>query len=106
MTRLRRGSGAGQAGAVRTARAPGRVTLIGDHTDYNGGLSFPMAIDLATEATFTPEPGSFLVGSTAISTPVVMEICLGDTAPVAPDAVLAAALLALADRLRAAATSG
>ena len=45
-----------------TARAPGRVTIIGDHTDYNGGLSLPMAIDLATEVTFTPKPGSFLVG--------------------------------------------
>lgn len=30
--------------AVR-ARAPGRVNLIGDHTDYTGGLCFPMAID-------------------------------------------------------------
>lgn len=45
-----------------TARAPGRVTVIGDHTDYNAGLSLPMAIDLATEVTFTPKPGSFLVG--------------------------------------------
>ena len=44
------------------ARAPGRVTVIGDHTDYNGGLSLPIAIDLATEVTFTPKPGSFLVG--------------------------------------------
>lgn len=45
-----------------TARAPGRVTVVGDHTDYNGGLSLPMAIDLATEVTYTPKPGSFLVG--------------------------------------------
>lgn len=35
------------------ARAPGRVNILGDHTDYNGGLALPVAIDLTTEVEFT-----------------------------------------------------
>jgi len=31
------------------AYAPGRINLIGDHTDHTGGLCFPMAIDLGVE---------------------------------------------------------
>ncbi|HVT41488.1 MAG TPA: galactokinase family protein [Acidimicrobiales bacterium] len=77
------------------ARAPGRVTIVGDHTDYNGGLSLPMAIDLATEVTFTPKPGSFLVGVDSDQCPDTFEVPVGTTAPVADEARLAAGLLRL-----------
>ena len=45
---------AGTATDVLFARAPGRVNLIGDHTDYQDGLCLPIAIDRDVLVGFRP----------------------------------------------------
>jgi galactokinase len=41
-----------------TAFAPGRVNLIGEHTDYNDGLALPFAITAGVTVTAAPAPRS------------------------------------------------
>jgi galactokinase len=55
----------GQGEKVRCFFAPGRVNLIGEHTDYNGGYVFPAALTFGTWALVRPrEDGLYHFQST------------------------------------------
>src|SRR6266480_4702555 len=47
--------------AARVWRAPGRVNLIGDHTDYQEGLCLPIGIDREVDIAYTPRDDARVV---------------------------------------------
>lgn len=73
--------------ATVVARAPGRVNLIGDHTDYTGGLCLPMAIDRSVvvrgvrDAAFVDVRIESETGGPAASLPLVID----DPATIEPE---------------------
>ena len=65
-----------------TARAPGRVNLIGEHTDYNGGYVLPFAIDRKTVVTVRPRRDQLLrVYAAAFDETIEMVLPLVNPAP-------------------------
>ena len=58
------------ASPMRLFQAPGRVNLIGDHTDYMGGTVLPMAIDRGTWLATQPRADR-LITATSVNLPEV-----------------------------------
>jgi galactokinase len=57
------------------AAAPGRVNVIGEHTDYNDGFVFPMAIERYTVIAAAPSEGSVIeLRSTAENVPAKIDL--------------------------------
>ena len=64
------------------AHAPGRVNLIGDHTDYAGGLAMPMAIDLGTTVLGEPHGDRVVLRSRQEPDPAELPLTIDDPAEV------------------------
>lgn len=69
---------------MRSAFAPGRVNLIGDHTDYTGGYVLPMAIDRGITVNFDPGGDRVVLKSANEPDVVDLPIRLSDPRSVEP----------------------
>ncbi len=89
------GHGPAAATAARFARmyartpegvafAPGRVNIIGEHTDYNNGWALPAAVNLATFVAWAPsDDGAVRVWSETCGDEAVFEMAEASSAPAA-----------------------
>ncbi|MFP4512995.1 MAG: galactokinase [Acidimicrobiales bacterium] len=68
-----------------TAHAPGRVNLIGDHTDHTGGLVLPMAIDLGVTVQGRPGGDRVELVSDLDPAPAVVPLEVADPSRVRPE---------------------
>ncbi|MBF0575462.1 galactokinase family protein, partial [Dysgonomonas sp. GY617] len=66
----------GEGGALYTA--PGRINLIGEHTDYNGGFVLPGAIDKAMYCMIKPNGTTDTIKAYALDLEEMDEFQLDD----------------------------
>jgi galactokinase len=67
-----------------TAWAPGRVNLVGDHTDYTGGLALPLTIGLGVEVAGDRASDWVLLTSSAVDGIAELPLSVTDPTTVSP----------------------